>query len=135
MIRYVAGAFLMLHGLVHLLYVGQSQRVFELSPGMAWPDGSWVFGRLLGADPTRAVASAGLVISALGLMAGGLAILIGQAWWQIVTVGSLVLSSLLYLAMWNARFEHLDNQGAIGILINAAILAAVLIVRWPRFAF
>ena len=37
--------------------------------------------------------------------------------------------------MWNATFEHLDNQGLIGILINLAILAAVLIFRWPNFAF
>ena len=135
MIRYVAGVFLILHGLVHLLYFGQSQRVFELQPGMAWPDGSWVFGRLLGTDPTRTVASAALLISAVGLIAGGLAIVFGLSWWAAVTVGSLVLSSLLYLAMWNARFEHLDNQGAVGMLINAAVLVAGLIFRWPKFVF
>lgn len=135
MIRYVAGVFLILHGLVHLLYFGQSQRIFELQPGLAWPDGSWVFGRLLGTDPTRAVASVALAISALGLIAGGLGILLGQPWWQGLTVGSLALSSLLYLAMWNASLQHLDNQGAIGILINLAVLAAVLVFRWPKFAF
>ena len=35
----IFGVFLMLHGLVHLLYLGQSQRFFELQPGMTWPDG------------------------------------------------------------------------------------------------
>jgi uncharacterized membrane protein YphA (DoxX/SURF4 family) len=135
MIRNIAGVFLFLHGFVHLLYFGQSQRIFELQPGMPWPDGSWAFGKLIGAEPTRAVASLALLISALGLIAGGLAILLGQPWWQAATVGSLALSSLLYLAMWNATFEHLDNQGLIGILINLAILAAVLIFRWPKFAF
>jgi len=135
MIRTIAGVFLILHGVVHLLYFSQSQRIFELQPGMPWPDGSWVLGKLIGAEPTRAVASLALLISALGLIAGGLAILLGQPWWQAATVGSLALSSLLYLAMWNATFEHLDNQGAIGILINLALLAAVLIFRWPKFAF
>jgi hypothetical protein len=31
------GIFFLLHGLVHLLYAGQSLRFFELRPGMTWP--------------------------------------------------------------------------------------------------
>ena len=135
MIRYVAGVFLILHGLVHLLYFGQSQRIFELQSGMVWPDGSWVFGSFLGETSIRSIASIVLVIAALGLIAGGLAIVLGQHWWQIITVGATAVSSLLYLAMWNGRFEHLDNQGAIGILINVAILVAVWVFRWPQFEF
>ena len=54
---FVAGIFLILHGLVHLLYFGQSQRYFELQPGLAWPNGSWVFSRWLGDDPARWLAS------------------------------------------------------------------------------
>jgi hypothetical protein len=48
-----------------------------------------------------------------------------------VIVGAAVFSSVVYLALWNGRAENLDGQGAIGILINAAILAAVLVLRWP----
>lgn len=135
MIRYVAGVFLILHGLVHLLYLGQSQRIFELQTGMLWPEGSWIFERRLGGGGTRAVASVVLAVCAFGLMAGGLAVLLGQSWWQTAAVSSLVLSSLLYAAMWNGRFEHIDNQGGIGILISLGMLAAVLIFRWPKFAF
>ena len=32
----VAGVFLILHGLVHLLFAGQVLRFFELRPGMIW---------------------------------------------------------------------------------------------------
>ncbi len=39
----VVGVFLILHGLVHLLYAGQALRYFELRPGMTWPDASWLF--------------------------------------------------------------------------------------------
>ena len=35
--RFVFGVFIVLHGLVHLLYFGQSARYFELKPGMVWP--------------------------------------------------------------------------------------------------
>jgi hypothetical protein len=43
MIRLIIGIFLLLHGLVHLLYFGQSARYFDLRPEMIWPDGSWAF--------------------------------------------------------------------------------------------
>jgi hypothetical protein len=31
--------------------------------------------------------------------------------------------------------QNLDGQGGVGILINIAILIAVLILRWPDFGF
>ena len=34
MLTILFGIFLILHGLVHLLYAGQSSRLFELQPGM-----------------------------------------------------------------------------------------------------
>ena len=40
--------FLFLHGMVHLLYAGHSLRLFELRPGLSWPDSSWAFSRLGG---------------------------------------------------------------------------------------
>ena len=111
MLRYITGGFLILHGLAHLLYFGQSWRVFQLQPGLLWPDGSWVFAKLLGNDPTRVVASFSLVVAAIGLAVGGIAILLGQAWWQPLVIGSLIFSSLLYIAMWNGRIERLSDQG------------------------
>ena len=135
MLRYITGGFLILHGLAHLLYFGQSWRGFQLQPGLLWPDGSWVFAKLLGNDPTRVVASFSLVVAAIGLAVGGIAILLGQAWWQPLVIGSLIFSSLLYIAMWNGRIERLSDQGVIGLLINLAILIAVLVFRWPQFAF
>jgi hypothetical protein len=31
--------------------------------------------------------------------------------------------------------ERLDQQGGVGLLIDAAILIAVLVFRWPQFDF
>jgi hypothetical protein len=135
MIRYLAGAFLILHGLVHLLYFGQSWRMFELQPGMVWPDGSWALSRLLGDNPTRLFASVFLVVAALGFIVAGAAILFAQGWWRPVVIGTLVLSSVLYIALWNGRMQSLDNQGGVALLINIASLLAVLVFRWPKLAF
>jgi hypothetical protein len=39
MLRLAFSVFIVLHGLVYLLYFGQSRKFFELQPGLLWPDG------------------------------------------------------------------------------------------------
>ena len=133
MLRFIVGVFIVLHGLVHLLYAGQSRRLFELRPGMVWPDGSWAFSALLGDGRTRLLASVSCTLAAVGFVAGGVGILAGQAWWRSVTVGVTVLSTVLYVLLWDGALQNLDDKGAAGLLINAAILTAILVFRWPNF--
>lgn len=128
---YIIGVFLLLHSLVHLLYFGQSTRYFELKPGMAWPDGAWAFSKLLGEGATRNLASIALIMAAMGLAASGIGILVGQAWWRPLVLGATAFSSVLFVLFWNGRTQNLDGQGGIGLLIDMAILAAVLLLRWP----
>lgn len=71
MVKILFGVFIVLHGLVHLLYFGQTARYFELQPGMVWPDGSWAFAKLLGEAVTRSIASVLLILAAVGFVAGG----------------------------------------------------------------
>jgi hypothetical protein len=130
--RFIFSVLIVLHGLVHLLYFGQSARYFELKPAMVWPDGSWVFSRLLGDAAVRNLASITLILAAIGLVVGSIGILWNQAWWRPVVVGTATFSSVVYIIFWNGRMQNLDSQGAIGILINLAILLAVLIFRWPQ---
>lgn len=135
MIRILFGIFFVLHGLVHLLYFGQSARYFVLQPGMVWPDGSWAFSRLIGEAGNRNLASLLLVLAAIGFAVGGIGIFAKQAWWRPAIVFTSVFSSMLYLLFWDGGFQHLDNKGGVGILINLAILAALLIFQWPKFDF
>ena len=135
MIKFIAGAFLLLHGLVHLLYFGQSARLFELQPGMIWPDGSWAFPKLLGGPTTRTLAGIFCILAAAGFVIGAAGIFFSQPWWRPVVVASAVFSGILFILFWNGRLQHLDNQGGIGLLIGGAILVAVLVLRWPRFDF
>jgi hypothetical protein len=130
--RIIVGIVIVLHGLVHLLYVGQSSRLFELQPGMVWPDGSWAFSRFLGAGATRLLASLSFVLAAIALVAGGAGLLLRQTWWRPTVVVAAAFSSAVVVLFWDGTFQQLDNQGLIAVLINIAILAAVLIVRWPR---
>ena len=130
MLRIIIGVFIGLHGLVHLLYFGQSARFFELAPGMVWPDGSWAFSRLLGVDVARNLASIFLIVAAIGLIAGGIGVLIGQAWWRPVVIGSAILSSVIFVLFWDGLAQSLDNKGGVGLLINLAILVAIIGLRY-----
>lgn len=131
----VFGVFIVLHGLVHLLYYGHSARRFELKPGMLWPDGSWAFSRLLGDEAVRNLAGIAMVLAAIGLVAGGIGVLASQVWWRPVVVAATAFSSVAYILLWNGKTQDLGGQGAIGLLINLAILVAVLVLRWPQLGF
>lgn len=135
MINLITGGFLLLHGLVHLLYFGQSARRFELQPGLTWPDGSWVFSKLLNEKGTRQLASIGCIIAAAGFILAGAGVLLGQGWWRIVTIASAVFSGLLYILLWDGKLKRLDQQGGVGLLIDIAILTAILVLHWPQFDF
>ncbi len=135
MITILTGIFFILHGLVHMLYFGQSARYFELQPGMVWPEGSWALSRLLGDTATRNLASILLVLAAIGFVVGGIGLFAKQAWWRPTIVAVAIFSSIIYLLLWDAGWEHLDNKGGVGILINLAILAALLIFQWPHIEF
>ncbi len=135
MLRFIVGVFIVLHGLVHLLYFGQSWRLFELQAGLVWPDGSWAFSKLLGDERTRLLASASCVLATIGFVAGGAGILAGQAWWRSPVVGSAAFSAVVLILLWDGQMQRLDDKGAVGILINVAILVGVLILRWPDFEF
>jgi len=130
MIRIIFGVFIVLHGLVHLLYFGQSARYFELQPGMVWPDGAWAFSRLLGDETIRILASIFMVLAAIGFVAGGAGILVRQAWWRPVVLGSATFSAVIVVLFWDGTMQKLNDQGAIALLINLAILVAVLV--WKR---
>ena len=124
-------AFLVLHGLVHLLYVGQSRRLYQLGPDMVWPDESWLFSKLFGVEATRWLATSAYVLSAIGFVVGGISMLLGQPWSRWLLAGAAVLSSLGVLFFWDGRLRKLTEQGLIALLINAAILAVVLLLQWP----
>lgn len=129
---YLFGIFVILHGLVHLLYVAQSQRLLELQPGMDWPVGSWALSGPLGEGRTRLLASLSFGAVAAALVVGGVGVVLGGAsWWRPLVLGSSALSAVMIVLLWNGKLQSLDDQGILGLLIDGALLIAVLILQWP----
>jgi hypothetical protein len=135
MLRFVIGVFIVLHGLVHLLYAGHSRRLFELRPDMAWPDGSWAFSKLLGGSATRTLASVLYVLATIGFVAGGIGVFGQQAWWRPVVVASAAFSTAIVLLFWDGKMQQVTDKGLIAVLINVVILVALLVLRWPPVGF
>ena len=97
---------MILHGLIHVLYFGQSSRFFELKPGMVWPDGAWAFSKIFGNETTRILASIFLVMAAIGFVAGGAGVLLKQAWWRPVAVSAAAFSSAIFMLFWDGGFSR-----------------------------
>jgi hypothetical protein len=127
MVKIGFGLFIILHGLVHLLYLGQSRRLFELQPGMAWPDGSWALSRFASDGTSRTLVALFLALAAFGFVTGGITFLAGLPWWRPLVAGSVLLSSAIYLLFWDGGWRNAHDQGAVGLLINVALLTAVLL--------
>ncbi len=121
------GVLFILHAFVHLLYAGQALRFFELRPGLTWPDGAWLFSRLLGDPVARWLTAVSLALAALGFLAAGLGLFLGAGWWRTVTLGAAGLSVLIYLLFWDGKFHELPGQGGIGLLISLGILLLALV--------
>ena len=133
--RFLLGGLLVLHGLVHLLYFGQSRRLFELQPEMVWPDGSWALSRLFADRSTRFLASVACALAALGFAAAGVSLLLIQGSWRPIVVSVAAFSTVVFVILWNGRPKKLAEQGAFAVLLNAAILIAVLAVHGPDLDF
>jgi CHASE2 domain-containing sensor protein len=98
---------------------------------MVWPDGSWAFSKFLKNEATRLLASISCILAAIGFVAGGTGILLRQAWWRPVVAGSAAFSALIIILFWDGKMQKLGDKGFVGLLINIAILVAVLLLRWP----
>lgn len=119
--RTIIGIFIILHGLVHLLYFGQSLRYFELQSGMIWPDGSWLFSGRLEIQVVRTFVAIWCVLVAAGFIITGIGLFLSAGWWREILILSTFLSVLLFVVCWNGSLFKLDDQGGYSILINFTI--------------
>ncbi len=77
-------------------------------------------------------ATVALVLATLGFVVGGVGILAGWDWGRSLVAGAAVFSALLFGLMWNGKRENLDGQGAVGFLIDVALLIVTVGFQWPR---
>lgn len=123
------GIFIILHGLVHVAYLGQSWRWFEMRPGMVWPDGSWFFSGITGEKETRTLAGVLSLLITILFVIAGTGLLVESSWWRGFNIASVALSTFLYLFFWDGKVLKLNDKGGYGILINIALLFLTLVLK------
>ena len=129
MLRFLAGIFVILHGLVHLWLVTLSLRLGEFKTDMGWTGESWLLSGFVGSSPLRIVASAGFILATLLYLVSGVGVLAQADWTRTLLLVSAAFSSLLLLIFWDGNPEMIVQKGLIGLLINIAVVVVVLMQR------
>lgn len=132
--NFLFGLFLVAHGAVYGLYAAHAKRLFELKPGLTWPDGSWALSRLIGDPAVRSIVAVLFSLVALGFVVSGIALMARQTWWGLLASFAAIVSTAALLLLWNGQPRGLDAQGAYAILINGGIVASALVLHWPKVA-
>jgi hypothetical protein len=121
--------FILLHGLVHLLYFGQSQQYFELQPGMTWPNQSWILSNFFEERSIKLICSTFCAIDALVFVGGAVVLFFKLSWSEYVIILGCILTSMTYLLFWDGQLKRIDNQGGIGVLISMGIILLVFFFK------
>jgi hypothetical protein len=119
----VWSTFLVLHGLVHLWYVTLSQRLVPYRPEFGWSGTAGMIPAVVGEPAARTLATILYALAAGAFVAGGAGALMRQDGARAALLGAAVCSSAAILSFWNGRSAQLVENGALGLLINAAVIA------------
>ncbi len=125
------GIFIILHGLVHLLYFGHSEKYFELRPGLTWPEDSWAFSKFFDNDIIRVFAGLFSLLSTIGFVLAGIITIEHHVWWKLSISYAAILSSLVFIFFWDGKPEKLSEKGGYGLFINIIILICFIAFRLP----
>ena len=128
MVRILLGVFVVLHGLVHMWYFTLSRGFVEFQSEMGWSGQSWIFTNLVGDSATRWLASVMYVMATLALAVSGIAVIIRAVWSRPLLAASAILSSIIILLFWDGSLEMAAQKGLLGLLINAAIPVALILL-------
>ena len=124
--KYFIGVFYILHGLVHLLYMGHSLNYFELEKGFTWPGNSRLLAKIFGLKTNKLIASILCIIAAISFVLSGICSVSGQVWLNKAVITSVIVSTVLFIAFWDGTRNKLHTQGGIAIILNVLVLIYTL---------
>lgn len=123
---YFSSIFLILHGIVFFLYAGQSARLFELKPGMTWPDNSWFMSKVLDIKILRIFTATLCSVFGIAFFLSGILLIFKISFWHNLALYSSIGSIFFYVQMWDGKSANIKDQGGIGILLNLFIVLVLI---------
>jgi hypothetical protein len=131
MLHIIVGVFLILHGAVHIWYVAMARGLISADADTIWNGRSWLFTRTLGDQVTMMLATIVHSITTLLFIVAGVGLVAQQDWWATWAVAGAILSIAGIVGFWDGKPDHPIEKGLLGIIIDVAILVAVLYFEWP----
>ena len=131
MLHIILGVFLILHGAVHIWYVAMARGLISADADTIWNGRSWLFTRRLGDQATMALAT--IVFSAITLVfaVAGIALVAQQERFSTWAITGSILSIAAIIGFWDGKPDHPVEKGLLGIILDVAILVALLYFEWP----
>jgi len=131
MLYIILGVFLILHGAVHLWYVAMARGLISADADTVWNGRSWLFTHRLGDQTTMTLAT--IVFSAITLVfaVAGIALVAQQEWFSTWAITGSILSIAAIVGFWDGKPDHPIEKGLLGIILDVAILVALLYFAWP----
>ena len=126
--KFIVGVFLILHGLVHILYGVQALKVWELTPGLKWPGDSWIFWKIASKKVIEIFASVFCFSASSLFIYSGIFHFATNDFPTKLLWLTCIISTVMFIVFWNGKIRKLDHQGFYGIVINAAIFVFSFLV-------
>lgn len=124
MLEILFGIFLILHGLVHLIWFGISRGLIE---GIQWTGKSWLLSNLFDTNTVKILGDIFYVIATILFLITGIAYIAQIDWRKSIILIAVIFSTMTILLFWDGIRKNLPDKGFIGILINIAIVIVVYI--------
>ena len=131
MLYIILGVFLILHGAVHIWYVAMARGLITADADTIWNGRSWLLTRRVGDQTTMTFAT--IVFSAIALVfaVAGIALVAQQEWFSTWAITGSILSIAAIVCFWDGKPDHPVEKGLLGIILDVAILVALLYFEWP----
>jgi len=131
MLHIILGVFLILHGAVHLWYVAMARKLVPADADTIWSGRSWLLTRTLGDEMTMTLATIVYSVTTLVFLVAGIGLVAQQAWFATWAVTGAMLSLAGTIGFWDGKPDHPIEKGLLGIVIDVAIVVALLYFQWP----
>lgn len=127
--KFIITLFILLHGWVHIWYLLLAGNIVKYTSDMGWTGNSWLLSGWMGESAPRNLAVFLYLIAAILFTASGIGYYLGKTWFINTMIISTVFSSILIITFFDGRFDLLVQKGLVGLIINIALLAWVLIAK------
>ena len=127
--HYLVGFLLAAHGWVHVVYVASSQGWLGPGEGRGWNGRSWLLSGVLDEGSILDAASVFFLLVAIGFAAGALGYVLSLDWWMPILAGSAILSTILYIVMWDGEGSGLFEKGGLGVVVDVVVLVWLFVLH------